>query len=432
MKGVMIAAPQSGSGKTVMTLALLRALKDAGVAVSPAKAGPDFIDPAFHTAAAGTTSINLDPWAMRGDLVSSLAAHAGAGGHMLVVEAMMGLFDGALDGTGSAADLARQLGLPVVLVIDAQKLGHSVAALVRGFRDHRRDIVIAGVILNRTGSDRHEALLRGALAPLNVDVLGAVRRSDALAIPERHLGLVQASENAELEDFIAKAAALVSKSVDLKALQKIGAQMLTRDIAGGVPRLKPLGQRMAVARDKAFAFSYPHLLEGWRRQGAELSFFSPLAGEVPLADADAVYLPGGYPELNAGTIAANEVFRSAMAEHAAKGTMIYGECGGYMVLGEGITDADGERHAMLGLLPVETSFQERKLHLGYRKLVPLTDAPFSMPLTAHEFHYATTVSEGEGERLFAIKDALDTDLGLTGLRRGSVCGSFMHIIDRTD
>ena len=198
MKGLMIAAPQSGSGKTVLTLALLRALKDAGIAVAPAKAGPDFIDPAFHTAAAGITSINLDPWAMRGDLVSALASHAGAGGRMLVVEAMMGLFDGALDGTGSAADLARQLGLPVVLVIDAQKLGHSVAALVRGFRDHRRDIVIAGVILNRTGSERHEALLRTALEPLNVAVLGAVRRSESLLIPERHLGLVQASENAEL------------------------------------------------------------------------------------------------------------------------------------------------------------------------------------------------------------------------------------------
>ncbi|MCB1417261.1 MAG: cobyrinic acid a,c-diamide synthase, partial [Nitratireductor sp.] len=212
----------------------------------------------------------------------------------------------------------------------------------------------------------------------------------------------------------------------------IGSQMLSRASAGGVPRLKPLGQRMAVAQDKAFAFSYPHLLEGWRRQGAELSFFSPLAGEAPAADADAIYLPGGYPELNAGEIAGNAAFRAAMTDHAAKGTTIYGECGGYMVLGEGITDADGERHAMLGLLPVETSFRERRLHLGYRRLAPLSGAPYSTPLTAHEFHYATTVREGDGDRLFAVRDALGTDLGETGLRRGSVTGSFMHIIDRTD
>lgn len=432
MKGVLIAAPQSGSGKTVLTLALLRALKDAGVAVTPAKAGPDFIDPAFHAASAGGPSVNLDPWAMRGDLVSSLAAHAVAGGRMLVVEAMMGLFDGALDGTGSAADLARQLGLPVVLIIDAQKLGHSVAALVRGFRDHQRDIVIAGVILNRTGSARHEAMLRNALAPLNVDVLGAVRRSEMLVLPERHLGLVQASENEALEDFISAAAAQVAESVDVAALERIGGQMLLRDTAGGVPRLKPFGQRMALARDRAFAFSYPHLLDGWRRQGAELRFFSPLAGEAPDADADAVYLPGGYPELHGGPIAANAVFREAMADHARRGTPVYGECGGYMVLGEGIVDADGARHAMLGLLPLETSFEQRKLHLGYRRLTPLDGAPFAVPLTAHEFHYATVVSEGDADPLFEARDALDTDLGTPGLRMANVSGSFMHVIDRAD
>jgi cobyrinic acid a,c-diamide synthase len=432
MSGFLIAAPQSGSGKTVLTLALLRALKDAGIAVAPAKAGPDYIDPAFHAAAAGTSSVNLDPWAMRPNLIADLAHRATSGNRMLVVEGMMGLFDGAADGTGSTADLAALLGLPVILVVDARKLGHSVAALVSGFAGHRMDVSIAGIILNRTGSDRHEAMLRGALAPIGIPVLGAVRRGEALAVPERHLGLVQAGEHEGLEAFIENAAKVVAAAIDLDALAAIAAQA-SPIISGGKPaRLKPLGQRMAVARDTAFAFSYPHLVEGWREQGAELSFFSPMSGEGPAKDADAIYLPGGYPELHAGAIAGNETFRAAMTEHAARGTAIHGECGGYMVLGEALTDASGATHPMLGLLPLETSFAARTLHLGYRQLIPINGAPFSGPVTAHEFHYATVVREGQADRLFTATDALGADLGGAGLQRGNVSGSFMHVIDRAD
>ncbi len=430
MKGFLIAAPQSGSGKTVLTLALLRALKDKGIAVAPAKAGPDYIDPAFHAAAAGVPSVNLDPWAMRPGLALTLAAQAAAGARMLVVEGMMGLFDGAADGTGSAADLAAMLGLPVILVVDAQKLGHSVAALVKGFASHRADVPVAGIILNRTGSDRHEAMLKSALQLSGIPVLGAVRRSEALVVPERHLGLVQAGEHETLEAFIENAAKAVTAAIDLDALAAIAAQAGPVSFGGKPTRLKPLGQRTAVARDIAFAFAYPHLLDGWRGQGAALSFFSPLAGDGPAGDADAVYLPGGYPELHAGAIAANATFRNAMVRHAEKGTAIYGECGGYMVLGEALTDAAGATHGMLGLLPLETSFAVRKLHLGYRRLAPVNGGPFGEPVTAHEFHYATIVREGQADRLFTATDALGTDLGGAGLQRGSVCGSFMHVIDK--
>lgn len=429
MKGFLIAAPSSGSGKTTVTLGLLRALKDRDVALAPAKAGPDYIDPAFHAAASGVACFNLDPWGMRPELISALASRMTEGDRLLVGEAMMGLFDGAIDGTGSAADLAVHLGLPVILVVDCSRQSQSVAALVSGFRDFRANVFIAGLVLNRVGSARHEAMLRAALEPLGIPVLGAVPRDEALSLPERHLGLVQAGEHGDLEAFMIHAARIMAERLDLKLIQEIARQVQTEEVPANVPRLPPLGQHIAVARDDAFAFAYAHILDGWRRRGAELSFFSPLADEAPSADADAIYLPGGYPELHGGRLASATAFREGLDQAAAKGVTIYGECGGYMVLGEGLEDAAGRRHEMLGLLPLETSFAKRKLHLGYRKLTPLSGSFWQVPMRAHEFHYASIIREGAGERLFHVADALDEDLGEAGLRIGSVGGSFMHLID---
>ncbi|MCR9121816.1 MAG: cobyrinate a,c-diamide synthase [Phyllobacteriaceae bacterium] len=433
MNGFVVAAPHSGSGKTVVTLGLLRALRDAGHALAPAKAGPDYIDPAFHAAASGETCINLDPWAMRPVLIQALAANRGVE-RLLVTEAMMGLFDGAADGTGSAADLAALLGLPIVFVVDASRMAQSVAALVSGYRDHRPDLTFAGVVLNRVGSTRHETMLRAALEPLGVPVLGVVPGDKGLSLPERHLGLVQAREHEALEAFIAHAGTVMADACDLDALANLALRQ-AQDEGGElapVSRLPPLGQRIAIARDIAFAFAYPHLLDGWRAQGAELSFFSPLADEAPASDADAVFLPGGYPELHAGSIAGATRFKTGMEAARDRGTAIYGECGGYMVLGEGLTDADGAPHAMLGFLPVETSFATRTRHLGYRRLAPLAGAPWPMKLTAHEFHYATVTREGPGETLFAVRDAQGADLGHYGRRVGTVSGSWCHVIDRVD
>ncbi len=426
MNGFLIAAPHSGSGKTVVTLGLLRALGASGVEVAPAKAGPDYIDPAFHTAASGETCLNLDPWAMRPGLLRALAETHGRD-RLLVVEAMMGLHDGAADGSGSAADLAALLGLPVVFVVDASRMAQSVAALVAGYRDHRADVPIAGVILNRVGSARHEAMLRAALG--ETAVLGVVPNDADLALPSRHLGLVQAGEHGALESFIDHAGRVMRRHCDLPAIGGLTIGQSLVD-AGSPSLLPPLGQRVAVARDVAFAFAYPHLLDGWRAQGAELSFFSPLADEAPAPDADAVFLPGGYPELHAGAIAAANTFRAGMTAARDRGAAIYGECGGYIVLGQTLTDGDGAAHAMLGLLPVETSFAARKRHLGYRRLAPLAASPWPMPLTAHEFHYASIVREGTGEALFAARDALGADLGQYGRRVGAVSGSWCHVIDR--
>jgi len=430
-RGVLLAAPASGSGKTLLTLAILRALsrnrKD-GVRVCGAKAGPDFIDPAFHAIACGQPSFNLDPWAMTPGRISALAK-AGEG-DLLVVEAMMGLFDGAADGSGSGADLAAMLGLPVVLVVDAAKQSHSIGALVKGFATFRPDITVAGVVLNKVGSERHERMLQAALAPLGIPVLGTIPRHEDLVLPERHLGLVQAGEIDGIDGFIEGAAEIIERHCDLKALIAIAA-LIKAPGSVGVPAIPilPLGQKIAIAEDAAFSFTYPHLAEDWRSQGAEISMFSPLADEAPVKDADAVYLPGGYPELYCGQLAGAARFRQGMISAKERNTVIYGECGGYMVLGKGIVDGNGDQFAMLDFLDVETSFEKRKLHLGYRKVKSLGGVLNSAAYSAHEFHYTSALEE-KGERLFSASDAMGNDLGETGLRAGHVFGSYMHVIDR--
>jgi cobyrinic acid a,c-diamide synthase len=345
---------------------------------------------------------------------------------------MMGLFDAAADGRGSPADLAALLGLPVIFVVDSARMAHSIAALVDGFNKHRADVLMAGVILNRVGSARHEEMLRDALEPGGVPVLGAVRQDKTLVLPSRHLGLVQATEHERLESFITDAAFAVTIGVDLDRIAALTTVQQEEAVTAAVPRLPPIGQRIAVAKDAAFGFTYAHVLQGWQRHGAELSFFSPLADEAPAEDADAVYLPGGYPELHAGRLAMASTFLGGLRSAAEAGKPVYGECGGFMVLGEGLVDADGTRHAMAGLLPLVTSYAKQRRHLGYRRLMPLPASPWHVPLTAHEFHYSTLVSEGEAERLFSLTDARGAPHGEAGLRRGSVCGSYMHVIDRAD
>ena len=414
MKGVIVAAPASGSGKTTIAAGLVRALRRQGHAVQPYKAGPDYIDAGFLAAAAGRACRNLDPWAMRPEtLAAALDADAG----LAVVEGVMGLFDGAEGGGGSTADLAALTGWPVVLAVDCARQGQSVAALLEGFARHRSDIRVAGAVLNRVASDRHEALLRQRAGA--VPILAALPREPALALPSRHLGLVQAGEHPALEDWLERAADLVpASSFPFGPLRKAGARA-----ANGTP-LPPPGQRIAVARDEAFAFAYEHLLAGWRRAGAEIAFFSPLADEAP--EGDAVFLPGGYPELHAGRIAEAGRFLEALRRHRGP---VYGECGGYMVLGEGLVDADGGRHAMAGLLPLETSFAEPARRLGYRRLTAATGFPLGATFHGHEFHYARVLREGPGEPLFEAADAHGRPLGPAGLIRCRVAGSFMHLID---
>jgi cobyrinic acid a,c-diamide synthase len=296
-----------------------------------------------------------------------------------------------------------------------------VAAVVEGFSRHAGDVNIVGVILNKVGSPRHETMLRRALEPVGLPVLGAVYRNTKLETPSRHLGLVQANERTDLDQFLDNAAIISELSIDIDHL--ISLFKLLPDKLEKTTILPPPAQSIAIAADQAFAFAYPHLLNAWHNAGAKLSFFSPLADEAP-APSDLVILPGGYPELHAGKLAANQDFITGM--HKAKA--VYGECGGYMTMGEGLTDASGARHKMLGLLPLETSFAKRKLHLGYRNLKP-QGGLWNIPLNGHEFHYATTL-HAKGTPLFHATDAENTELQPMGLINGRHSGSFAHVIDR--
>jgi len=437
LRGLIIAAPSSGSGKTVVTLGLLRLLARNGVNVASAKVGPDYIDPAFHATASGKTCINLDAWAMRPNTLQGAAATIAASADFVVCEGVMGLFDGAFVRQGQMADgstahMASLSGWPVVLVVDARAQAGSAAAVVRGFATHRADVRIAGVVFNRVGSDSHARLLHEAMAAAlpEIRVLGCLPMEKELHLPSRHLGLIQAVEHPDLERFIDTAAGLMAEHIDTDSLQRIASDWR---LAGEASTpLEPLGQHVAVARDEAFQFHYPLTVDGWRKAGAEISFFSPMANEAPALNTDAVYLPGGYPELHGGRLAANTRFLGGLREAAKRNATVFGECGGYMVLGEGLEDGEGNRHAMAGLLGLETSFAKRKLHLGYRRGT-LCDSTIlgstGQAVNGHEFHYASVLRE-EGNPLFDCEDASARNLGKAGLINNNVFGSFLHVIDR--
>ncbi|HEY0959483.1 MAG TPA: cobyrinate a,c-diamide synthase [Novosphingobium sp.] len=430
--GLMIAAPASGTGKTTVMLGLLRALVEDGLAVQPFKSGPDYIDPAFHRAASGRASFNLDSWAMDGELIDAIVREA-EGADMVLAEGSMGLYDGVASqgatGNGASADIARRMGWPVVLVLDVSGQAQSAAATALGFQRLDVRLPFAGVILNRVASPRHERLVRRGLESLGIPVLGALPRRGDMTLPERHLGLVQAVEHPDLDHAITGYAAFLRAHVDLDAIRSAagGGRAVPENEARRLP--SPPAQRIAVARDAAFSFVYPHLLEGWARAGAEIFPFSPLANEAPAADADLIWLPGGYPELHAGAIAAARTFLSGLRRHA-ESKPVHGECGGYMVLGEALIDKSGERHPMAGLLGLVTSHAQRRMHLGYRHaelLGPIANLAVGTRLRGHEFHYSTIVEQNDAP-LACVTDAEGAEVPETGSRRGNVTGTFFHMI----
>jgi cobyrinic acid a,c-diamide synthase len=430
---LVIAAPRSGSGKTTLTLGLLRAYRRLGLDVVGVKSGPDYIDPAFHAAASGRDGLNLDSWAMAPALIQNLAACAAQGRDLFLCEASMGLFDGvpaAPGRSGASADVAATLGAPVILVLDVSGQAQSAAAIVKGCAAYDPRIAIAGVILNRVGSARHRRLAGEAIEALGVPVVGSLPRLEDMALPERHLGLVQAMETDDLEPRLERIGEAVAAHVDLAALRGLARPMRLAGEGAISAALSPPGQRIAVARDAAFSFLYPHLLSGWRDAGAEIHFFSPLADEAPAMDSDFCWLPGGYPELHAGRIAAATNFLSGLRSFA-ESRPVHGECGGYMALGAALTDAAGTVHRMAGLLGVETSFAKRRMNLGYRDAALIADCGLGAAgrtFKGHEFHYSTLLTTGGDDAFADVSDAYGAPPTPSGSRRGAVTGSFFHII----
>ena len=477
--GLLIAAPASGTGKTTVMLGLLAAFRARGLVVQPFKSGPDYIDPAFHAAAAGRASYNLDSWAMTSTHMHDLVS-AARDADLILAEGSMGLFDGVAtageSGTGASADVAALMGWPVVLVLDVSGQAQSAAAVARGFVLMRPDVGVAGVVLNRVASARHETLVRAGMEAVGIRVFGALPRRPGIVLPERHLGLVQAQEQPELAGSLAAMGAFIAEHVDLAALQRAagsaerldsGTRPASRPTAihgspshlssphslpgsssplapvpaeGWSPRInagmtgKPPGQRIALARDAAFSFIYPHLLQAWKAAGAVILPFSPLADEAPGPTADVCWLPGGYPELHAGRLAAAGNFRAGL-RNFAQTRPVHGECGGYMAMGAGLIDADGRRHQMAGLFGLVTSFEKRRMHLGYRLAqleATLPGYPAGARLRGHEFHYATILEHPDAS-LAQVRDATgalvpETGSHVTFAGGGRATGTFFHMI----
>ncbi|MBC7153625.1 MAG: cobyrinate a,c-diamide synthase [Rhodobacteraceae bacterium] len=431
--GLVISGAASGVGKTTFTLGLMAALRARALEVQPFKCGPDYIDPAFHTVASGRASYNLDGWAMTPTQILGLADR---GADIALAEGSMGLFDGVAlpgeTGTGASGDIAALMGWPVILVIDVTGQAQSAAAVAQGLARFREDVQIGGVVLNKVASARHDALVRAGFAQAGIPVLGALPRQAGIALPSRHLGLVQAEESTDLEAILAAAGQLVDSYCNLDAIVATARATQVRSVPP--PPTRPPGARIALARDAAFSFVYPHLIEGWRNAGATILPFSPLGDEAPDNSADCCWLPGGYPELHAGRLAANTSLRSGM-QRFAQTRPVHGECGGYMVLGAGLVDAQGQRHEMLGLLGLETSFAKRKMNLGYRLAqlcAPVPGYGVGARLRGHEFHYASILSQPDPP-LAEVRDANGLAVAQTGSRRagaggGQVSGTFFHLI----
>ncbi len=459
--GLIFAAPHSNSGKTTICLALLRLLAQRQIASCAYKIGPDYIDPGFHTQALTYHSppsqpcYNLDSWAMPLPLLQDLIFQSAQtdSSAILCVEGVMGLFDGTLTADnkqcpetknslslpplapGSSAELAALTGWPVILIVSARHQAQSLAAVVYGFMHYHPHVRISALLINNIASQRHQQLISSALAHLNIPVLGYLPTMPDMRLPERHLGLYPSHEIENLSHYLDQSAHWFAENCDIEALLALARPTLLSPARETYPSAPPLGQHIAIARDAAFCFCYPHWCTQWRQQGRKLSFFSPLQDEVPPKTADAVFLPGGYPELHAPVLSAGRKWQAAIHQLAQQGAWIYGECGGYMALGKMLECAAGQHWPMLNLLPVHTSFRHRQRHLGYRHIHLGSDnTPFSNITPywrGHEFHYATLLpcDAPSSMRPFAYSTTASlTEEQTHGYQNGRVLGSFLHLI----
>jgi cobyrinic acid a,c-diamide synthase len=432
VKGLIIAGPQSGVGKTTVTLGLLSAMRRRGLTVQPFKVGPDFIDPGHHTRAAGRVCRNLDGWMLSREANLALFRRQARQADLALVEGVMGLFDG-YDGAsdaGSTAQMAKWLKLPVLLVVDARAMARSAAALVQGFAAFDPELTLAGVVFNRIGSAIHLDYLRQAMTQLpRVPCFGGLPRHRELAIPERHLGLATAEDHPLEENYLAQLADLVEANLDLDGLLE-ALPLLPIPQAAPAPAA-PATVRLGVARDPAFCFYYPDNLEWLAHYGAELVPFSPLRDRELPQNLHGLYLGGGYPELQAPRLAANEAMRDAVRQRAAAGLPVYAECGGLMYLSRELTDLEGGRHPMAGVLPLKVRMLPRLKALGYREITLTAAGLLGPPGTrarGHEFHYSEIVEEPPGlDRLYRITNRQGGEPTAEGYGSKNVLASYVHL-----
>lgn len=424
---IVVAGTHSGVGKTTVATGLMAALSSKGREVAPFKVGPDFIDPSYHSLATGRPGRNLDAFLSGGDLVPGLFSHGAVGADLAVIEGVMGLFDGKSGGgeLASTAQVAKLLDAPVVLVVDAGSMARSAAAMIHGYRSFDPEVNVAGVVLNRVGSERHERMLREAIEPLGVPVLGSLRRGEDLTTPDRHLGLVPAAErSAEARQTIEKMGEAVSRSCDLDALTRLARSAGPLRAEPWSPELgEGFAARVAVAAGPAFSFVYRENLELLEGAGAEVVHFDPLRDESLPEGSDALYLGGGFPEAYAGELSENEPLRREVAKFADSGAPVIAECGGMLYLSRNL---DGK--PMCGVLDAESEMSDR-LTLGYREATAKVDSPLcgrGETIRGHEFHYSLT-EPSAGVADGVISPAWRFDDGRSeGFVMGGLHASYLH------
>ena len=432
---LVIAGTSSGVGKTTVTLALLAALKRRGRTVQPFKVGPDFIDPGHHTAATGRASRNLDGWMLGAAVNREIFLRAAADADVSIIEGMMGLFDGSspTSEAGSTAELAKQLGAPVLLVIDGSAMARSAAAMASGYARFDPKLRVAGVLFNRVGGEGHYRLLKEAVeAETNLTVVGYLKPDPALVIGDRHLGLRTAIEQGpgDLYEKLGKAAA---ETVDLDVVEELARSAIPLTLpsppAGERTEVRGRPVRVGIAYDPAFCFYYQENLELLEAEGAQLVKFSPLRDKT-LPQADLLYLGGGYPELYGETLAGNDSMKKAVKAFADGGGPIYAECGGMMYLTQAIKDLEGQSHEMVGLFPAEAVMNKRGLTIGYREVELARSCLLGEPGTkvrGHEFHYSSLVPSGSLNYACHLADARGQERGQDGLLAGNVVALYAHL-----
>lgn len=413
---LLVAATSSGSGKTVFTIGLLRALRNRGMRVAPFKCGPDYIDTQFHRMAAGRESVNLDLWMASESHVCQVYAHYGAEADVCVTEGVMGAFDGWNKMEGSSASLAKALRVPVILLVNARSSAYSVAPLVYGFKHFDPEVEVVGVVFNRVASASHLSFLKAACEDVGVECLGCLPIDDGLVVPSRHLGLA-VDADLSIEPLIVRAAALVEKNVDVYKLLYICTR--ARAVAEPFPSQGFRNMKIAVARDAAFNFVYKEnmdRLSGW----GTVTCFSPLE-DTRLPEADLLYLPGGYPELFAEDLQANRDMREQIRRYAESGGKVWAECGGMMYLTRSLA-MEGTTYTMAGVLPLDSTMKEARLHLGYRRIMY-----GGMELRGHEFHYSRLVTPDALPTVARQYNARGTEASTSLYRYKNVLASYTHL-----
>jgi cobyrinic acid a,c-diamide synthase len=417
---LLIAAPSSNSGKTTVTLGLLRLLKNKGYHVQPFKCGPDYIDTKHHALAAHKPSINLDTFMMSADHVKNVYHKYSKPADITIVEGVMGLFDGANKMQGSSAEIAMLLNIPVILVVNAKAMAYSVAPLIYGFKQFDPRLKIAGVIFNFVNTESHYQFLKDACDDIGVEALGYIPANDSIRIPSRHLGLAISEEN-DYEKIIQQAAEQLEKTVLIKRLLEICSTGSTAAITNKKATVPVLQKKIniSIAKDAAFNFMYQENIEILNQLG-QVTFFSPMK-DHSLPATDLLYLPGGYPELYAEELSTNHAMKTSIHAFCENGGKAIAECGGMMYLGKELLDKEGKKYSMVNFLDIETSMQHAKLSLGYRNIV--VDR---LSFNGHEFHYSTCSEKSTIASMGEVFNAKGMKVNSPIYQQKNVIASYIH------